>query len=640
LWINSFAHGRTVYDLRFDLAAILDAIEQAANNDVMFVLDEVFAHAELNEDELDTLQDAIAERTDNGKRVIAKRLKRLQEEQKKEQARQDRLRRAAQRTDRRPFISVPDDDAEWLPTMKVLNEVLGRSTAAIPPARNLDGFVTVPRKLIVPGTHALGDHPDQEGRYRLPVPEQWLLHPLGAIELSELIERHIEFHFMGTSVHLPMAFVHHYVRRIDDHALPKLKALVTTPLVRPDGTVISPGDSLDRVSGTVYKIPKELLAILPRIEDCTEDTIKAAIDFLFDDWLVDVKTDDTGKSIIVASALTLMERVLLEDRPTFNITAGKRGGGKTTVVKMLVEAIFGVRAAASAWSTSAEERRKTLLAMLMTGVGYCAWDNIEAGTQFSCPYIEMSCTSAEYSDRILGKSENRVAPAYMIHFFTGNNIAACGDSASRNLKVELIVDRVDPENREFKHPDVLEWTRAHRAKILHALYVILIGNPKLQLALDAQMKTRFKTWYRLCGSAIEHAMTLRDYALDFRTVFTKQEEDSDTNTISLADFLLTMSEEWPKGFTAGELAEEINKDSIEAGFAWYGIVEFLFPENKAKAKGAFVTPSAVSKRLARHLNCPTTVAVGNTLKTLQLIESKDTHTKLRTFNVVEAKAKA
>jgi len=75
----------------------------------------------------------------------------------------------------------------------------------------------------------------------------------------------------------------------------------------------------------------------------------------------------------------------------------------------------------------------------------------------------------------------------------------------RSVHIRLEVDRPDPENRNFRHPDPIAWTTDHRAEILRALYTILIGNPMLEKTHDAPMKTRFKTWYRLIGSAVEYA---------------------------------------------------------------------------------------------------------------------------------------
>jgi hypothetical protein len=217
--------------------------------------------------------------------------------------------------------------------------------------------------------------------------------------------------------------------------------------------------------------------------DCTAKAVKEAIQFLFDKWLCDVKTDLIGKSIIIAAALTLIERSLLADRPTFTVTAGRRGSGKTTVLKMLIMAVFGVHAAAAAWSTNDEERRKTILALLQSGIGYVIWDNIVRGTQISCPHVERSCTSAFYTDRRLGVTEMIATAASIIHLFTGNNVGPKGELASRNLTARLEVDRPDPENREFQHSDPIDWTEGHRGNILRALYVILIGNPQLKLPL-------------------------------------------------------------------------------------------------------------------------------------------------------------
>jgi hypothetical protein len=220
-----------------------------------------------------------------------------------------------------------------------------------------------------------------------------------------------------------------------------------------------------------------LRAIIPRREDCTKKAVKTAMDFLTDEWLVDVATDYTGKCTIIAAALTLIERTLLPDRPAFFVTAGRRGGGKTTTLTMLIMAITGLWPAAAAWSTNEEERRKALISYFLYGVPYIAWDNIARGMQISCPHIEKSCTAAYYSDRKLGVSEMVCTAASTIQFFTRNNIGPRGDLASRSLRIRLDVDRADPENRKFRHPDPVGWAENNRAEILAALFTILLGNP-------------------------------------------------------------------------------------------------------------------------------------------------------------------
>ncbi len=162
--------------------------------------------------------------------------------------------------------------------------------------------------------------------------------------------------------------------------------------------------------------------------------------------------------------------------------------------------------------------------------------------------------------------------ASVVQLFTGNNIGPKGDLASRSLKIGLEIDRADPENRDFKHPDPVGWTEANRDKILRALYTILLGNPVLRS--NVQAPTRFKTWWRLVGSAVENAAARhaeehanavaamvedatapRPKEIDFRDLFLAQEDD-DEDGASLADALSALAVEWPSQgmFTASDVA--------------------------------------------------------------------------------------
>ena len=150
--------------------------------------------------------------------------------------------------------------------------------------------------------------------------------------------------------------------------------------------------------------------------------------------------------------------------------------------------------------------------------------------------------------------------ASTIHLFTGNNIGPRGDLASRSLHIRLEVDRADPENRSFRHPDPIAWTKKHRAEILRALYTILIGNPTLDKPHDAPMKTRFKMWYRLIGSAVEYAARQAGEEIDFLNLFRSLEEE-DVEETSLAQVLSLMLEIWPKRFNAQGVCKMINEEA-------------------------------------------------------------------------------
>jgi hypothetical protein len=237
----------------------------------------------------------------------------------------------------------------------------------------------------------------------LPTPEQWVIKRMSIEECAEMIERHIDFvDEDGRSVHLLTMFVRHYLKR-DDGALPTIVAVSTLPLVLANGDLLAE-DKFDRLRGIDFRIQPEVAATVPEPGRVTDDAVYEAMTFLTDQWLVDVATDYAGKCTIIAAALTLIERSLLDQRPTFFVTAGRRGGGKTTTLTMLIKAVTGIWPAAAAWSTNEEERRKALLSYFLYGVAYILWDNIARGTQIGCPHIEKSCTAAYYSDRKLASA--------------------------------------------------------------------------------------------------------------------------------------------------------------------------------------------------------------------------------------------
>ena len=67
-------------------------------------------------------------------------------------------------------------------------------------------------------------------------------------------------------------------------------------------------------------------AAIPQDQDCTPERVKAAIEFLCDEWLVDVATDYVGKATIIAAALILIESAV----PNMHafIDANQEGAGE------------------------------------------------------------------------------------------------------------------------------------------------------------------------------------------------------------------------------------------------------------------------------------------------------------------------
>jgi hypothetical protein len=376
-------------------------------------------------------------------------------------------------------------------------------------------------------------------------------------------------------------------------AIPVVRAINTSPLITATALLIY-GVGYDRETQLFHRVDPALRNCVPQNEP-TDKEIKQSLSFLLDEWLVDVTLDAVGKCVAILLALTLLQRALLPERPAFFVTAGQRGGGKTTLVSIIIAATLGRRPAAAAWSKDSEERKKALFSYLRQGVATLIWDNIDRGSMISCPHIEAALTAPEISDRVLGVSRFETVPATTVQMFTGNSILPRGDMASRSFVVSLTMDRPDPENRTFTHGDPLGWTQENRARILTALYTVLVGGilkrPQGQVA-----KTRFKAWWSLIGWPVEHAAGLLGIKLDCTELLRRGETD-DEEASATARALTSLGRQWrDKWFTTREVVRLLqDRHSL------------LDEDRSARAEELF---DALSDLIGRQLENPTARSIG------------------------------
>lgn len=638
LWINSFAHGRIAYELRYDAAAVEAALTAVEPSEAVRVLVKLLPNADLAADDEQRLREMACNLAQVKARPLAAKIKAAHAEQQRTRRAEDRDRAVATRTGSRVRLPVPPPDAEWLPVLGAIDEVLCGVDEPEPPMRDIVGDpveIRTRTPMLLHELTAVGsNHAKPQRSTRLPAPEMPLLTKHDRYSMAHLVERYIEYETEGNgrspprSVALPPGFVDHYMA-YRGSALPRVGAIVTTPLVLPDGSLLA-RQGIDGPRRLVFRIPPELLRFMPTAEALSDERVARAFDYLVNDWLCDVATSFAGKCVLVAMALTILERVLLPERPAFFVTAGKRGGGKTTTLMMVILAVTGKKPPAAAWSSNEEERRKALVAYLGEGLAAMVFDNVPLGTTISCPTVEKILTAETYSDRILGQSATMNVQAFTVLSFTGNNIGPKGDLASRSLVARLDVDRPDPENRPFRHADPVAYTVENRGAILRALYVLLLGNPQLRQPKPA--KTRFKAWWHLVGSAVEHAAACLVEAergrpacdgqaqaehLDFGAVF-RDVEGEDEEAASLGDALDVLKETWPMGyFTSAEVAKMIN-EPMDGEKERSVRLRAFFAEQAGRRAGSEISAIQIGKRLGKMVDTPIIVDG----RTLQLV--KDT----------------
>ena len=555
LCINCFAHGGSVFFLRHDATSVAELIERDNPTKAVQILCSLASIIDFDVAERKTLVKFVGDRAGCGERTAGAALKETlatERERRAEEARDKADREST--TIRLPALPA---DTKINPVMDTWDDILAHATAvrgddhdfAEPPMRNAEGWPIEIRWRDPPGLHTLssaGANAEEDENSRLPAPEQFLLSKHDQFSLEIEVGKYITFVQRtldgSRDVAPPEKFTLHYLK-LRGSAAPRVHAILTLAIVLPDRTLLAE-NGLDRERKVAFRIDRTLLRWIPKREDCTPEAVRAAYRFLTEEWLIDVLTDRKGKATLIAYALSIIERCLIPNRPVFTVTAGQRGGGKTTVLMMIILAVLGIKPAAAAWSSDPTERKKALFAYLLEGLPALVWDNIPRGAVISCPSIERSCTAEGYSDRILGITGIGQADAYTIQAFTGNCIRCASDLASRNLTVTITTDRPDPENRTFVNSDPLAWTLDHRGKILHSLFMVLMAP---RGAMDEG--TRFKEWQRLVGSAVEFAAnapeTPEDQRISFEHIFIENERESDDEAINYGAILQALYGHFP-----------------------------------------------------------------------------------------------
>lgn len=527
--INSFAHGgrpfRLLHSAQSALAAIDKAGEEAGKIYVKIVLS-----ANLTAGEEDQLLERVRALTGIGKRPLKSDLKRARAEAARERA--EERSENGRTTDRRITKHAPLPDEERNPVVNHIEEVLRAERPPIAYQNVIGEVVRVTQQrsgllhVLTSATAAGGVHADMFA----PAPTSPLIAVYSPDAIREVIERRIRYIQDGDGpprdVTLSEGFIRALLAPRPSCTLPVLVAVSDVPVVTPNGKVIVAG-GFHPESGIFFTCTEEeARTILP--EDLSDEAVRDAYLYLAGELFVDVALSDRAKGMaaLVSCLLTIMSHSVLPEKPVFRITAPQRGSGKTTVVNMIVRPITRRSAAAASWSVNEEERRKSFFAVAREGHGILMIDNIPRGTVIRDATIERFATSAEVRDRVLGESRTEAVRSPVV-VLTGNALQMGGDSGSRTLTIELTADRPDPENRNFKHPDILGWCDRNRAAILKAALTVLLGNPTLRNQA-AKVETRFKAWFVLVGSAVEHAAELAEMPARMVDLFAQSEGEDDT----------------------------------------------------------------------------------------------------------------
>jgi putative DNA primase/helicase len=354
--------------------------------------------------------------------------------------------------------------------------------------------------------------------------------------------------------------------RDGEWTLQQLAGIITTPTMRPDGSILDkPG----------YDKATKLLLLNPpqtKIDDKpTREDALAALDLL-KKLLVEFPFADGGsRSVALSGIITPIVRGAMPVAPLHAMRAPAPGSGKSYLVDIFSAAAQGDRCPVMAAGRTEEETEKRLGAALLAGQPIISIDNLngELGGDALCQLIERPRVAV----RILGKSELVKIDVRTTVFATGNNMQPTGDVVRRVIMSTLDANLERPELRTFSG-DPLKTVLGNRGAYISAVLTIvkawLLSGEKPLAPLAS-----FEAW----SNTVRSALVWLGEEDPIATMETAREEDTELSM--LRTLVAAWCDEIKEPKTTGELkaiAEKRDVVSDGEAFSKYERGDFVHPE--------------------------------------------------------------
>ena len=257
------------------------------------------------------------------------------------------------------------------------------------------------------------------------------------------------------------------LEREDAWKFPRVAGIITTPTLRPDGSVLSsPG--YDPSTRLYLALDPELkMRDIP--DRPTKGDAERALGLLLgllENFPFVARVD---RAVALAFLLTPVVRGGISVAPMHFARAHTPGTGKSMLVDVAATIATGRPCPVIGAGKNEEETEKRLGALLRDGVSIVSLDNVSAdlGGDMLCQVTERPIVRV----RILGLSEAPEFQCKATLFATGNNVTLVGDMTRRAIVCRLDAGMERPELREFEF-DPIHRVHAHRGDYVAAAITI------------------------------------------------------------------------------------------------------------------------------------------------------------------------
>jgi hypothetical protein len=356
-------------------------------------------------------------------------------------------------------------------------------------------------------------------------------------------------------IHPPPEAAMVLLKRFGDWVFPSIAGIITTPTLRPDGTILStPG--YDPETRLLLIDPPAMHAIA---KHPTKADAIAALNFLKDGPLREFPfVDDVSRAVALSAYLSTVCRGAFLVVPMHVIDAPVAGSGKSYLLSTCSAIATGRAMPVISTGKSEIEMEKRLGAAIIKGQPLICIDNVvgELGGEALCQLIEQPRPSV----RVLGLSQNIEVDAYAVTFFAnGNNIVILGDLCRRAVRCSLDPRMERPELRQFQGSPMQEILSNRGDYIAACLTVcrayIVAGRPDKRPPLAS-----FGEW----SDTVRSALVWLGEADPVTSLDMSRADDPETTT------LVTMLGEWKDLFGSGVANAVTLREVIERCERTYG----------------------------------------------------------------------
>lgn len=392
----------------------------------------------------------------------------------------------------------------------------------------------------------------------------------------------------------------------------RLAGVITTPTLRPDGSVLSDA-GYDGATQLLLLDPPALPAIPDR--PTRDDALRALV--VLDTLLAEFPfADPASRSAALSILLTSVARGALGAVPMHVTTAPVAGSGKSYIFDVASGLSIGDYAPIITAGRNEEETEKRLVSALLNGQAIISIDNVngDLGGDLLCQMVERPIVSVRpLGSSKLVKVENRACV-----FATGNNIHLVGDMTRRVIICALDPQTERPELRKFKN-DPFGMVMADRGKYIAAALTICRAYAVAGYPNQCRPLASFEEWSKVVRSALVWA----GCADPVDTM--EQARADDPETTALRSLLRAWRNEFIGDFRTTGQAIERSKASFNGEYTAPDLHHAM--QAVAESRQGMLSAIRLGKFLA--------AKKGRIIDGLRFVDAEDSHSKQKVWRVEE-----